>query len=49
MLTDLTPGQTAAVLQLPASSRQPAEKRAAAEAPREAVEPLRETAPAPAI
>jgi hypothetical protein len=48
MLTDLTPGQTATVLQLPASS-QPAEKRAAAEAPREAVEPLRETATAPAI
>ena len=43
MLTDLAPGQTATVLQLPASS-QPGEKRPAAEAPREAAE-----APAPVI
>ncbi len=37
MLTDLSPGQKATVLQLPASS-QPGEKRASAEAPHETVE-----------
>ncbi len=48
MLTDLSPGQTATVLQLPASS-QPGEKRAAVESPRETMEALREVAAAPAI
>jgi hypothetical protein len=48
MLTDLMPGQTATVLQLPAAS-QPGEKRAAAEAPSEIEEARRETAIAAAI
>ena len=47
MLTDLTPGQTATVLQLPASS-QPGEKRAAEE-PRKTMAAPREPAPASAI
>jgi hypothetical protein len=47
MLTALTPGQTATVLQLPASS-QPGEKRAAEE-PHETVPTRREPAPASAI
>jgi hypothetical protein len=47
MLTALTPGQTATVLQLPASS-QPGEKRAAEE-PHETVATRREPAPASAI
>jgi hypothetical protein len=48
LLTDLVPGQTATVLQLPASS-QPDERRAGAETPHEIVEARRETADAPAI
>jgi hypothetical protein len=50
MLTNLSPGQTATVLQLPTSS-QPGERRAAAEAPHEtaAARTQRETAIAPAI
>ena len=45
MLTDLTPGQTATVLQLPASPM-PGEKRAAEES-HETTAALRQSAPAP--
>jgi hypothetical protein len=48
MLTDLSPGQTATVLQLPVSS-QPGEKRASAEAPHETAKAPREVATASAI
>jgi hypothetical protein len=48
MLTDLSPGQTATVLQLPASS-QPGEARAAAQMRHDTVDARRETAAAPAI
>ena len=47
LLTDLTPGQTATVLQLPASS-QPGEARAVAQTRHETVDARRETAAAPA-
>ena len=48
MLTDLSPGQTATVLQLP-NATQPGEKHAAAAAPHESVEARREAAIAPVI
>ena len=48
MLSDLVPGQTATVLQLPNLS-QPGEQRAAAQTRHETMEARRETAAAPAI